>query len=82
MRYEYSIQGWQNNGRVCVSVKASTIVAEFNRLGITAPDSLTDILTKGIRYSCQDFDVLSHAMNILWQIDNDVWMRLADGSND
>ncbi|MGB8989534.1 MAG: hypothetical protein WCC37_23250, partial [Candidatus Sulfotelmatobacter sp.] len=70
MRFEYAIQGWQNNGRVCVSVTSSTILAEYARLGLSVPESLTSILTDGIRYSNQDFDVLSHAMNILWEHDH------------
>jgi hypothetical protein len=76
MRFDYSIQGWQNNGRVCANVQASAIVAEFKRLNLEVPVSLVEIMTDGIRYSNQDFDVLSHAMNILWQHDNDVWARI------
>jgi hypothetical protein len=76
MRFDYSIQGWQNNGRVCANVQASAIIAEFNRLNMPVPASLIEITTNGIRYSNQDFDVLSQAMNFLWQHDNDVWARI------
>ena len=44
------------------SIKASQLVAEFERLNVQPPASLVELVATGnIRYSNQDFDVMSHA---------------------
>ena len=76
IRYDHSISAHNRTFTGYVRVKSSAIIAEFGRLGLPVPQSITDISEKGIRYSFEDFDVLSSAMCALYKIDADVWERI------
>jgi hypothetical protein len=60
MTSKYTI-GIRSNGK-SYSVSSTAIVSEFRRLAQPMPKDLTEILQNGIRYSNQDFDVLSSAL--------------------
>lgn len=71
--FNYSISAHGVNGRI----HSDAIISEFQRRGIIVPPTLTEITTNGIRYSHQDFDVLSSAMHTLETKGIEVWQRLA-----
>jgi hypothetical protein len=76
--YDYSISSWcrENDKLTSRRVKASQIIAEFERLKVAVPKYLTELLANGARYSYQEFDVLSGAMNELYALDKTVWTRI------
>ena len=77
--HHYSISAWgkDSNGKLTSHrVTSEAMITEFARIGRAVPDYLAEILRDGIRYSFQDFDVLSAAMRELYKIDSDVWARI------
>ena len=75
---DYSISGWcrEAGGLVARRVRSSAIVAEFDRIGKPVPEYLTRLLDCGAKYSFEEFDVLSAAMNELYALDAGVWGRI------
>lgn len=58
--HNYSVSAWVS-GR-SVTVTSAQILNAFKETGAAVPESLAEITAKGIRYSNEDFDVLSGAM--------------------
>lgn len=74
----YHISCWVS-GR-SYGVSSDAILAEFARLELSVPASLTELLRHGSRYSFEDFDVLSSAMRELYKLDSGVWQRIGGPS--
>ncbi len=64
-RYTYSISTHAPDFNGYTSVNSNEIIAEFELQGKPLPKSLINLVSTGAKYSNQDFDVLSSAMDTL-----------------
>lgn len=75
--HDYSISGWVVGTTLkAYRVTARNILAEIERLGLPDSADVYGIMAEGLRYSYQDFDVLSAAMCAIERAVPGAWTRI------